>query len=283
MTVVIVAGLEGTGKTSQVLEIAKEFEPTVWGILELKDEEKLMKMKSSGFHPKRLYQVYGDGTELQGNADPVKTLEFVRKWRDEIYALKRLPRTIVIDGISELRDYAIEEWIIRYNRKNGKNRQSIGEKDLGAWGEINGAVKKILEPLINKALRNHVNLIMTAGMKERYVNGHTAGYAPDYKAWMARSVQCLVQLSCPDEAYNLKCVKEPENPRWSVDGIKKRTGLLDALRAHNLIEAAKITFMISYEEDGETKRTFIEAETEEKAREGFMKEHSSATIQEVVK
>lgn len=283
MTVAIIAGLEGTGKTSQVLEIGKEFGPTVWGILELKDVEELTEMKSSTFRPERLYQVYDDGTELQGNVDPVKTLESVRKWRDEIYALKPLPRTIVIDGISELRDYAIDEWIIRYNAKNGKTRQSIGEKDLGAWGEVNGAVKKILEPLINKALLQHVNFVMTAGMKEKYVDGHIVGYTPDYKAWMARSVQCLVQLSCANEAYNLKCLKEPKNPRWSVDRIKKKTGLLDALRGHNLIEAALNNYVIRYEEDGEIARTFIKSQTEETAREEFAEKSPNAVIIEVMK
>jgi len=283
MVVMILSGGEGSGKTSQLLGTVKEYGTTVWGILELKDVEDVMALKSSTFSPTRLYQVYEDGTEFQGNADPIKTLNAVREWRDAIYSSSLLPRTIVLDGISELRDFSIYEWIQNYNQKFGKKRESIGEKNLGAWGEVNIAVKRILEPLINKALLNHVNLFLTAGMKEKYLEGKIVGFTPDYKPWMSRSVQCLIELSCTGESYDLRCLKEPRNARWGEQSIAKRTGLLEALRDHNLIEAALITFMILYEEGGETKRDFMDASTEEKAKEAFKKKVPNVEILEVTK
>jgi hypothetical protein len=283
MTVTIVSGGEGTGKTSQLLKIAEEFAPTVWGVSELKDVERIVGLKSTTFHPEQLYQVYADGTELQGNVDPIKTLQFVRKWRDKIYTLKPLPKTIVIDGISELRDYAIDEWIINDNLKRGKNRQSIGEKNLSAWGEVNAEVKKILEPLINKALLNHVNLFMTAGVKEKYLDGDIVGYAPDYKAWMSRSVQCLIQLECSGERYDLKCTKEPVNPRWNVQNIPKETGLLTALRGHNLIEKAQPEYVLQYDYDGARLREYVKADNEADAEAKFYAKHPDAILVEVYK
>ena len=283
MVVTIISGGEGTGKTTQLLRLVKEFGDVVWGILELKDVEEILKLKSSTFQPTRLYQVYEDGTKLQGNVDPIKTLEFVRNWRDMVYKTKPFPQTIVIDGISDLRDYVIKEWIINKNTNEGKNYKSMGKNNLSGWAEVNNEVQAILEPLINKALLNHINLFMTAGVKEKFLNGEIVGFTPDYKPWMSRSVQCLIQLSCVDESYNLKCTKEPENPRWHVDNIPKGTGLLSALRVHNLVEQAVITFMIVYDEGGEIKRAFIKAKTAEEAKKEFLEQIPEGNVIEVSK
>jgi hypothetical protein len=289
MTVAIVAGAEGVGKTLQLLGVAKEFQPAVFGILELKDKSKIMALESEGFKPEVLLRLYPDGEKKQGGIDSTRTLEAIEQWRDKIYTEKSSYKTatIIIDGISDLRSFAEDAWIDRNNKAlqaRGENpRKSVGKNNISGWAEINNIVKDILMPLINLALKDNLNLLMSAQMKDVYRNGEVVGTAPDYKPWLAYPVPCLFQLEYGANAYNLKCLKEPENPRWSVDGIKKNTGLLDALRGHNLIEPGVINYMIRYDEDGETKRTFIKAQTEEKAREGFEKGNPNAVITEVMK
>lgn len=283
MVVAIAAGAEGVGKTSQLLGVAKEFGPAVWAILELKDAERIQRLNDPNFHSEVLYKVYEDGTELQGCVDPIKTLNAVRMWRDKIYNMNPLPKTIVVDGISDLREYAINEWIVRDNIQNGKQRQSIGAKNLSAWGDINATVRKILEPIINKALLEHINLFMSAQMKDKYLNGDVVGFTPDYKAYMSYSVQCLFQLTYSGGGYNLESTKDPVNPRWIVDGIEKNTGLLDALRKHNLIEKAQPEYVMQYDYDGKRLREYMKADNEADAEEKFYAKHPDAILVEVLK
>ena len=74
--------------------------------------------------------------------------------------------TIVVDGLSDLRDYATSVWCIKYNEENDENISTPKFKDWSAWGEINQLVRDILEPLINYALTGNFNLWLTAQMKE---------------------------------------------------------------------------------------------------------------------
>jgi hypothetical protein len=286
MTVGIIAGAEGTGKTSQLVTIAQAFTPSVWGILELKDEEKITALKTDEFLPSLLFEMYEDGSEYQANEDPVRTLDKVRKWRDNILNQKPLPATIVLDGISDLRDYAILDWVIRDNKKRlsgGKEpRESIGEKNLGAWGAVNETVKKILNPLINTALKKHINFFMTAQMKDRYLNGDIVGMIPDLKSYMSYPVPCLFILSY-EGSYNIECTKEPVTPRWEIKDIKKDIGMLEAFRAHDLIRKEPVDFMIDYEMAGEEVRTFIKAIDATEAEKKLKALHPPAIIKGVTK
>jgi len=286
MTVAIIAGEEGVGKTTQLLSLAAASESAMWGILELKDEEKIMKLETETFRPEVLCEVYPDGHKLQGNEDPSATLDKVREWRDKIYKMNSPPSTIVFDGISDLRGYAVEEWVKQDNIKRAhrgeKSREVIGEKNIGAWSEVNLTVQRILKPLVNRALKKHINLFLTAQMKDKYRHGEVVGTVPDYKPYMSYPVQCLFIMSYTDK-YILECIKEPVNPRWKIENLQKGVGLLDALRTHSLIEQALSTYMILYEEDGEAKREFVDAITEDAAKEAFMKKVPNVEILEVTK
>lgn len=290
MVVAIVSGSEGTGKTTQLLGIAEAFPSTMWGIMELKDEEKIMALKTNKFTPEVLYRIYPDDHELEGNEDPKKTLNAVEEWRDSIFKSELRPRTVIFDGISDLREYAIDAWIIANNAERAaKGRaplKGIGEKNLSGWSEVNNTVKLILKPLINLALKNHINFIMTAQMKDMYRDGVIVGIEPAIKPYMSYPVPCLFTLSYSALGYTLECTKESENPRWNIENLRKKTGMLEALRAHNLLIAPtrEKDFMVTYEYElgGEKKRTFMKAETAVDAEAEFLRSFPACKVLEVM-
>lgn len=272
MTVAIISGREGSGKTTQLLGVAKTTLPTLWAVLELKDKKKIERCVSDNFNVQILYKTYPRGHEKAMSVNPVVTLQNVLGWKNSIMHLTELPKTIVIDGISDLRDYAISAWIIKDNEERkaqGKpQRKSIGEKNIGAWGEVNQTVRDLLEPLINLALTEDINLLMTAQFKEEWLDGNKVGYIPDLKPWMSYPVPCLCSISREKDTYSLFCYKEPDNPSWTVDEIEKDNGLLKALVAHNLINsdedikkaiAVKNEYTVRFKLAGESKKEFVKA------------------------
>ena len=288
MVVAIIAGEEGTGKTTQILGFAKKFPVVAWGILELKDKENIMALKSSEFIPEVLYETYPDDHKLRGNDDPFRTLAAVTKWIDRLYMARPRPATIILDGISDLREYAMYAWILADNAdriaKGREPREGIGEKNLGAWGKVNNAVKEIVTPLVNLGLKHGLNVIMTAQMKDRYISGDIVGTKPDIKSFVSYPVPCLFTLSYDEKGYNINCTKEPNNPRWRVDGITKGSGLMDAFSSHNLLPPpATSDYMISYGIGNVDGRSFINAKDEEEARAMFMEAQPEAVICEVTK
>lgn len=295
MTVAIISGREGTGKTTQLLGVAKASPSVLWAILELKDKKKIEQCASNTFNVQILYSTYPRGHKKAMSVDPVVTLQNVLGWKNTIMALKELPKTIVIDGISDLRDYAISAWIIKDNEERkaqGKPpRKSIGEKNIGAWGEINQTVRDLLEPLINLALIEDINLLMTAQFKEEWLGGDKVGYIPDLKPWMSYPVPCLCSISREKDTYSLFCYKEPDNPSWTVDELEKDNGLLKALVSHNLISASEDIkkaiavqkeYMIRFKTDGRQQKEFIEAISAEEAENKLILLHLNATEIEVI-
>lgn len=295
MTVAIISGREGVGKTTQVSGVAKATSSTVWAVLELKDKKKMDQCASSTFDVQILYNTYPRGHKNAMSVDPVVTLQNVLGWKNSIMHLTELPKTIVIDGISDLRDYAISAWIIKDNEERkaqGKvPRKSIGEKNIGAWGEVNQTVRDLLEPLINLALIEDLNLLMTAQFKEEWLSGDKVGYIPDLKSWMSYPVPCLCSISREKDAYSLFCYKEPDNPSWSVDELEKDNGLLKALVAHDLItvdeEVKKAIaeykeYMVRFKLDGESKKEFIMATCAEEAEAVLQAKYEIAKEIEVI-
>jgi hypothetical protein len=285
MVVAIVAGEEGSGKTSQLLDLAQKYPQTMWGIMELKDKEKVMGLETDTFIPEVLFEEYPDGHEKQGNIDPLKTVRHVEQWRNEVYT--RNPATIILDGISDLRAEVINAWVFEDNldrvSKGRSPRKAIGEKNLGAWGEVNTRVREIMDPLINKGLNKHRNVIFTAQMKDKYRDGEIVGIEPALKSYMSYPIPCLFVFSIQGEVYNIACTKEPENPRWHIDSVAKHTGFLEALEVHGLIASPtlKNNYMMTYELDGEKKRTFVKAETAVEAENKFTRGYPGCTLLEV--
>jgi energy-coupling factor transporter ATP-binding protein EcfA2 len=287
MVVAIVAGEEGSGKTTQLLKMAEMYPPARWGIMEMKDEEQIMERKSDTFNPEVLYEMYEDGHVLQGNNDPLKTVKHVERWMAKTYTMRPRPQTVVLDGISDLRAEATDAWILEDNiarESRGRGpREAIGEKNIGAWGAVNDRVKKILTPLINMGLKNHINIFLTAQMKDKYVDGEIVGIEPALKPYMSYPIPCLFVFSYNGNGYKIACTKEPKNPRWHVDGVEKHTGFFDALDGHGLIlsPVRERTYMITYELEGEKKRAFVNAETTVDAENKFTRGYPGCAFLEV--
>ncbi len=283
MTAAIVSGLEGTGKTTQVLGLAKAFPPVVWGVLELKDKKKLERERSATFSVQILYNTHPRLHEKAMSVDPIQTLRNVVTWKNQIMALTTLPQTIVLDGISDLRDYAAQGWLIKHNEERiaeGKSHsKSIGGENIGAWMEINQAVRDLLEPLINLALSEDINLLMTAQFTDEWRGGVKIGEVPDLKPWMRYPVPCLFTLSRIGDEYHLECEKEPENAHWIIENLEKDKGLLTALLAHDVLTidtetkkkllAVQKTYMVRYTENGVSKRVFLEGIDMEEVKAAF--------------
>lgn len=273
MTVGIFSGKEGVGKTSQLLTLAKAYPKAHWILMELKDKRRLEKETDNDFELCVAYKTYPKGHKHTMQIDSVMTLNEISKARDHV--LKIRPKTVVIDGISDLRDLATIAWAEEYNEANGTKLTTPKYKDWGEWGKINQKVRDVLEPLINFALTEDINLWMTAQMKDDYVNDVKVGTKPDLKEWMSYPVQCLFILERTKNNYSLQCTKEPENAAWEKLELEKDTGVLKALVEHGLADRTKSVleqvaeqneYMIRY---GEGKKMFISAISKEKAEDKF--------------
>ena len=273
MTVGIFSGKEGVGKTTQLLILARAYPKVFWIVMELKDKKRLEKEVDKDFELSVVYKTYPKGHKHAMQIDSVATLKTISEARDHV--LETHPETVVIDGISDLRDLATIAWAEEYNEANGTKLTTPKYKDWGEWGKINQKVRDILEPLINFALTEDTDLWMTAQMKDDYVNDVKVGTKPDLKEWMSYPVQCLFELERTKSGYSLICTKEPENAAWERPELEKDIGVLRALIEHGLAErtesvleqvAEQKKYMVVY---GDHKKMFITATSKVKAAEKF--------------
>ncbi len=238
MTVAIISGRGGTGKTSQLITLARLFSPARWAIMEKKDERALKTVEE--VTAQLIYAV-----DKEYNTNPIAILNMFAEWRDSILQSKSEElKCIVVDGISDLRGYAMEEWMEThpiYDQKTGeeRKRRSIKGENIAAWGEINKRVRLLIEPLINYALYHSIHLFLTAQMKDTYMKNVRIGQEPDIKEWLEYPCECLLILkkSKNCDYYECSCEKAP---LWSsesgwIEELHKDTGLLEVLSTHNLI------------------------------------------------
>ena len=260
--IIIVVGREGTGKTSQLLNLATVLNPTTWAVLEKKDENDLKEHaeNTENFEVDFVRKVYPIGhTDLNGKLDQMKsdsegTLNAFCEWKDSVISHGSKLNTIVIDGISDLRKFAADKWLLSENkRRRAKKPDSkllttipfktaTGEVNPRGWMEVNQEVSDLLEPLINFAFEYNKNLLMTAQMKEDYIKGDKVGWIYDLKGWMTYDVQAIITLK-EDEvdrgfAYSLYCNKAPmwAKSGWVVKNLEREKGLLKALFTHKLLK-----------------------------------------------
>lgn len=105
--------------------------------------------------------------------DATKIVDQLRNIRQLISQLKI--NTIIFDGISSIRKYAVEYWCKEQGRKQPANP--------GDWGRINAITNECIFPLIMFCRTKGINLIMTSLMKEIYENDKPSG---------------IKTLDCPD-------------------------------------------------------------------------------------
>ena len=236
MVVAIIAGRGGTGKTSQLITLARLFPLTRWAIMEKKDERALKTVEEV-----KAQLIYAIDKEY--NTNPMKILNMFGEWRDSILQSSKT-KGIIVDGISDLRNYAMEEWLQThpiYDQKTGeeRKRKTIGGENIGAWGEINKRVRLLVEPLINYSLYHNIHLFLTAQMKDTYVKNTRVGQEPDIKDWLEYPCECLLVLKKDKNTDHYECSCE-KAPLWSgesgwVEELHKDTGLLEVLSTHKLI------------------------------------------------
>ena len=161
--------------------------------------------------------------------------------------LKEPNDVIVIDGVTDLRTYAIDEWIIKDNKKRGEDgrepRTKIGKGNISAWEEINTRVKLLIQPIMNFSFFNNIHLFMTAQMKPLYVNDIRTGDEIAIKEWLEYDVECLLILHKDKNTEHYWCSCE-KAPLWSdgcfVEDLTKETGLLEVLAKHGLLDQKEV-------------------------------------------
>ncbi len=132
--------------------------------------------------------------------DHVRTLEI---FQGELNELKDVS-TIVIDGISEIRDYCHTKWARDNKRKRAVNP--------GDWEQVNDMVRAILFPLINRCRSLGIHLIMTAQFKDDYAldsegKSTKVGRIPALKEWQTYNVDTLIILTYAKPHYRALCTK----------------------------------------------------------------------------
>ncbi len=192
MVIGILYSEAGCGKSFQALSFE---EPLIVLDMEMRLKEKIAK-----YYPEKLI------THLQlklydkdFNEDKIGSFNGFVKEVIKITSMKSedMPRSVVIDGIGDLRDYAHEKWCDLNKRKHAKNP--------GDWSQVNDLVRDTLFPLINWARVNNIDLIMTSQMKDEYTvikkgdetESAKCGRMPSHKEFCSYNVDFLIELWQP--------------------------------------------------------------------------------------
>ena len=229
MTVCVIPGRGGTGKTSQIRTIAQFFESYRWAIMEIKD------IRTFKDIPTDTIVSIGDDYKI----NPVKTLHNFNQWKNAIITGNEL-KCVVVDGISDLRNYAMDEWLIHDNERRSADgrtkRKTIGGDNIGAWGAINDRVRSLLEPLINYGLTTGTHVFFTAEMKQVYRNGKVIGLEPNIKEWIEYPCECIITLKSDGSKFWCESTKVP---LWSngvfSETLEKDTGLMRVMAQYGLL------------------------------------------------
>lgn len=112
--------------------------------------------------------------------------------------------TVVIDGISDIRDYAHTQWAKDNKRKRAMNP--------GDWEQINDIVRELLFPLINECRDKGLHLVMTSQYKDDYAldsegKSTKIGRIPALKEWQTYNVDTLITLIYRKPNYYAVCTK----------------------------------------------------------------------------
>lgn len=247
MVTAIVAGHGGTGKTSQLVGAAKLLKPTAWSIMEFKDTFVIPELfKDTEVIPSTIITIYGSerikyiGDQKAYDVNPIRTLENFEIWTDHLFECKNL-KCVVIDGISDLRRFAMKEWIYLDNAKRLKNNQElrtkIAGKNITAWTEINERVRELIEPLVNYCIESRIHLFMTAEMKDVYEGESRIGERIDVKEWLEYPVECLFRFYKDGTQYFCDCEKVPlwtENRIFEAELVAD-IGFVTMLKKQNLL------------------------------------------------
>lgn len=191
ITLFLTYGNPGDGKTTQHLSLCKCLQDSIYLVLERKDEE-LLERKGEGVVFKVIEQFDEDFME-----DPIATLDNLNRQFREIMNGGKY-KNIFVDGVSDIRGFAMKEWIHNDNRARKveglKPRTSILGENLSAWSAINDRTKNIIRPLVNWATVKRTNVFFTAQMKDNYINNKKVGQAINIGEWLEYDVDVKCHL-----------------------------------------------------------------------------------------
>ena len=150
--------------------------------------------------------------------DPIATLDKLERSIHDVITTNK-HKNVVIDGVSDIRTYAIKEWIYNDNierkRKGMAQRKTISGDNKSAWHEINERVKNILRPLINWANVTRNNVFFTAQLKDNYLNDKKVGKVINIGEWCEYDVDVKLEFLHP--SLDRFIVKITKIPNWAID------------------------------------------------------------------
>jgi hypothetical protein len=204
------SGAPGCGKTSQHFFLSTVLPNSKYLCLEYKDIELL---ENSGVDY-TIIEKFDDNFM----SDPIATLAALELAIHEITHSNKW-KNVVVDGVSDIRKFAKDEWIYKDNqdrvRKQLKPREGISGDNLAAWQDINDRVQQLLQPLINWGNVTRSNVFFTAQLKDKYSGKQKVGKEINIGEWCEYKVDAKFEFSRPDlERYSTRITKLP---KWAKD------------------------------------------------------------------
>ena len=227
-------GDPGCGKSSQHKTLCTILPDSIYLCMEYKDIEMLERSQT----PYKMIESFNDSF-LE---DPIATLDKLERTIHDIITTNKY-KNIVLDGVSDIRTYAMKEWIYYDNMERKRRgmpvRKTISGENKSAWHEINERVKNLLRPLINWSNVTRNNVFFTAQMKDNYLNDKKIGKAINVGEWCEYDVDVKLEFSHP--TLDTFIVKITKLPNWANDnGIYeievRKDGLLGLLAERGLIK-----------------------------------------------
>jgi hypothetical protein len=232
MPLILTYGDPGVGKTSQHVTLCQSLPNSVYLCMEVKDDDYL---QTSGIDFKIVEQFTEDYVE-----DPIQTLSTLQMEIKNIINGGKY-KYIVIDGVSDIRKYAIDEWMIKDNRSRRaageRERTSISGENLSAWSEIGDRVKSLIRPIANWSNIRKTTVFFTAQMKDNYIGKNKVGKAVNIGEWLEYDldVKCHMFRNNDGEyiarfakvpAWANICNEEPVVTRGGYIGLLAERGLI---------------------------------------------------------
>jgi len=235
---ILIYGEDGTGKSTQCLDLANtEPESAIYWSFAVKN--------------RRLAKIYPDITsdELVSlvtkpsgklkmfDTDPYKTIDTFHAKVAEIVTTEPAPKFLIIDDVSQLREWATP-CVIEAVNKTRKNRIStINKDDLDAWSKVNAYTYDYLETLANWAEANNVLILAIGRMKDLYVDNEYRGSTPAVKRNLMYLADVRIKLERSNGKYQAVFDKVQKGMGVSGDKVAlDESGLVAELMVRGIIE-----------------------------------------------
>jgi len=228
--IAILWGYDGTSKSEQIMKFKPE--PLIID-LENKLEPLAKKLNfpveniivASQYNEK--YEILG-GDTLQSIRDMLANIRKRIREKGDVSA-------IGMDGISDVRPYAVQEWL----EDNPGRKQPA---NAGDWRDINDKVRDIVFMLINIGRVEKISIFLTAQVGGEYVNNVRVKDVPDCKTWITHNVDHKFKMMRNDDTKTFEafCEKSYYDPFFTIDltdwSHEEVPSLLNMLQDPNLLK-----------------------------------------------